>query len=214
MLPNQNNFSFCLHIFSFISFHSGRGECCHLALVATSYKMEYPKEKKFFFFDWKIESDFQRKGAKSCLPSSESLQAMQPQPRGAYMWSPAKAGLRNCHAPPYSSLYFSPQSRNTTLGPLSHSVTSGILCHRAQDLGTRGWPLTLVCKLRKKKRLPEQISICKEGLADGTIFEYPLICTAKQIIAWLRKSFSQERTHNLESHTRVCTLWMFWRTFG
>lgn len=96
------------------------------------------------------------------------------------MWSPAKAGLKNCHAPPYSSLFFfSPQSRNTSLGPLSHSLTSGILCHRTQDLKRGWWPLTPVCKLRKK-RLPEEISICK-GLADRTIFGCPLTCTVKQI---------------------------------
>lgn len=75
MLPDQNNFFFCLYIFCFISFHSCRGVCCHLAFVATSYRMQHSKEKKYSIFTWKLESDFQRKGTKSCLPKSKSLQA-------------------------------------------------------------------------------------------------------------------------------------------
>lgn len=142
MLPDQTNFFFCLHILCFISLHSGRGECCHLALVATLYKMQHPKEKRnCLFFARKLESDFQRKGAKSCLPNSESLKAHAATATQHIHMKPCQSWaeeLLHCSLflPLFlffnPSLYFPPQSRNITLGPLSHSVTPSISFHCTQ----------------------------------------------------------------------------------
>lgn len=151
----------CLHIFCFISLHSGRGECCHLALVATSYKTQDPKEKNYSIFAWKLESDFQRKGAKWCLPNSEYLQA-----HAAAATATQRIHVKPCQsraeALPRSSLflslfflfspplYSSPQSRSTVLGPLSHPVTPGVmfLCTRGiSKQGDGHWLLLLMTTL-------------------------------------------------------------------
>jgi len=130
MFPDQNNFSFCLHIFCFLSFHSGRGECFHLALVATSYKMQHPKEKNTLFLLKNWSQIFRGMKLNHACQTVNPCRRTQPQPCSAYTRSPAKAVLRNCHAPSHPSryssslllpfispLYSSPQSRNAALGP-------------------------------------------------------------------------------------------------
>lgn len=79
-----------------------------------------------------MESDFQRKGARSCLPNSESLQAHAAAATQRVHVKPCQSWAEEL---PHSSLflpfvllftpplYSSPESRNTALGPLSHSVT-------------------------------------------------------------------------------------------
>lgn len=141
MLPDQNNFSFCLYIFCFISFHSCRGVCCHLAFVATSYRMQHSKEKKYSIFTWKLESDFQRKGTKSCLPKSKSLQAHAARATQRTHVEPCQSWAEEL---PCSSLflslfllvspplYSSPQGRRRALGPLSHPVTLSVRFPRTQ----------------------------------------------------------------------------------
>lgn len=140
MLPDQNNFSFCLHIFCFISFHNCRGECCRLALVATSYKMQHPKGKKkksilFLLKNW--SQIFRGREINQVCQALNPCRHMQPQPHSAYMGNPAKAGMRNCLAPLYLSLYSSSllflfipplysslQSWSVALRPYSYPVTS------------------------------------------------------------------------------------------
>lgn len=105
MLSDQNNFSFCLHIFCFISFHDCRREHCHLALVAASYKMQHPKGKNIYFAS-KLESDFHWKELNSVCQTANPCRHMQPQPRSTHIGSSAKAQLRN-RVILYFPLYFS-----------------------------------------------------------------------------------------------------------
>lgn len=189
MLPDQNKFSFCLHIFCFISFHSGRGECCHLALVATSHKMQNPKEKKYSIFAWKLESDFQRKGAKSCLPNSKSLQAHAATATQRVHEGPPKLGWGTAmlplippFIPPlYSTPLFLPTEQKYSSGASFALCDSWrqVPLHTTKNLKT-GWrpliPAPNVHAAQKlgRKSLPEEVFICKGALAEGTLLGTPL----------------------------------------
>lgn len=83
---------------------------------------------------------------------------------------------------PCSSLFLpfflSPQSRNTTLGPHACDFWHPV----PQNTGSQNRMMASnSCLQAEKKRLPEETSICKGGLADTTIFGYTLTCTVKQI---------------------------------
>lgn len=185
MLLVQNNFSLFLHIFCFISFHSGRGECCHLALVATSYKMQHPKEKKIFYFlleNW--SQIFRGQELNHACQITNPCRHTQPQPCSTYTWSPAKAGLRNRHtllippfiSPLYFSLLFLPTEQKHSSGasfPPCDSHFHVLLCTMS-NLKTWQWTLTPTCNDHTAQKLgrtslPEEVSVCKGALGEKAL---------------------------------------------
>lgn len=224
MLLEQNNFSLSLHIFCFISFHSGRGECCHLALVATSYKMQHPKEKNILFFAWKLESDFQRTGAKSCLPNNKSLQAhtaTRSHSHAAHTrealpklgWGTAALLL----IPPFiSPLYFphlflpteQKQSSKASFPPYD-SHFHVLLC-TTSNLKTWWWTLTSLPRSWEEPASQRRFLSAKEPLQKRHSLN-PYSSTVTQLN---HSTQVKLYTSSLEIHIHVCTLWMFWCTFG
>lgn len=235
MLPDQNNFSFCLHIFCFISFHNCRGECCCLALVATSYKMQHPKGKKkrsilFLLKNW--SQIFRGREINQVCQAVNPCRHMQPQPHSAYMGNPAKAGLlvAGCclllficpfiPLPLYSSSLFlftelkcSSEELWGLILTLWPPVTGLYIVRglkRVMDTNYYSWwPWCTEAGQKKSLRgsLHLQSSPCRKDTPQHTMTSIAQSLDSSEALCM---SFMKERSHQL-GPLQVCLFWCFHR---